>query len=68
MFLIESLPPFENIQFAISTPASEQYMGDGIASRGPGYGMATIRVDGRCLKRDDYHPPQRLPLIAVRRC
>ena len=24
----------------------EQYRGDGIASRGPGYGMVTIRVDG----------------------
>jgi 2-oxoisovalerate dehydrogenase E1 component alpha subunit len=35
-----------NNQFAISTPASEQYSGDGIASRGPGYGMDTIRVDG----------------------
>lgn len=35
-----------NNGFAISTPASEQYAGDGIASRGPGYGMDTIRVDG----------------------
>ena len=25
---------------------SENYAGDGIASRGPGYGMETIRVDG----------------------
>ena len=25
---------------------SEQYRGDGIAVRGPAYGMATIRVDG----------------------
>jgi hypothetical protein len=24
----------------------EQYRGDGIAARGPAYGMATIRVDG----------------------
>lgn len=31
---------------AISTPSAEQYKGDGIASRGPGYGMDTIRVDG----------------------
>ncbi len=31
---------------AISTPAAEQYHGDGIASRGPGYGIPTIRVDG----------------------
>ncbi|KAG8969999.1 hypothetical protein FRC03_012452 [Tulasnella sp. 419] len=35
-----------NNGFAISTPASEQYSGDGIASRGPGYGVDTIRVDG----------------------
>lgn len=35
-----------NNGFAISTPSQEQYRGDGIAGRGPGYGMATIRVDG----------------------
>eukprot|EP00842_Homolaphlyctis_polyrhiza_P004938 jgi/Hompol1/5445/HPOL_001696-RA len=35
-----------NNGYAISTPAREQYRGDGIASRGAGYGMATIRVDG----------------------
>lgn len=35
-----------NNGFAISTPATEQYHGDGIASRGPGYGMPTVRVDG----------------------
>lgn len=35
-----------NNGFAISTPASEQYKGDGIASRGPGYGIESIRVDG----------------------
>ncbi|KAM5538595.1 hypothetical protein V8D89_007624 [Ganoderma adspersum] len=35
-----------NNGFAISTPSSEQYYGDGIASRGPGYGVHTIRVDG----------------------
>jgi len=32
--------------FAISTPSTEQYGGDGIASRGPGYGIDTVRVDG----------------------
>lgn len=32
--------------FAISTPTVDQYAGDGIASRGPGYGLDTIRVDG----------------------
>lgn len=35
-----------NNGFAISTPSSEQYKGDGIASRGIGYGIDTIRVDG----------------------
>lgn len=35
-----------NNGFAISTPASEQYFGDGIAARGAGYGIDTIRVDG----------------------
>ncbi|GBE89687.1 branched-chain alpha-keto acid dehydrogenase E1-alpha subunit [Sparassis crispa] len=35
-----------NNGFAISTPSSEQYHGDGIASRGPGYGVHTLRVDG----------------------
>lgn len=35
-----------NNGFAISTPSHEQYRGDGIASRGIGYGVDTIRVDG----------------------
>ncbi|KAI8099766.1 thiamine diphosphate-binding protein [Halteromyces radiatus] len=35
-----------NNGYAISTPSSEQYKGDGIASRGVGYGMDTIRIDG----------------------
>ncbi|KAH9002626.1 branched-chain alpha-keto acid dehydrogenase E1-alpha subunit [Lactarius hatsudake] len=35
-----------NNGFAISTPSSEQYFGDGIAARGAGYGIDTIRVDG----------------------
>ncbi|KAJ6017892.1 thiamine diphosphate-binding protein, partial [Penicillium sp. IBT 35674x] len=35
-----------NNGFAISTPAAEQYKGDGIASRGVGYGIETLRVDG----------------------
>ena len=35
-----------NNQWAISTPSSEQYRGDGIAARGVAYGMHTIRVDG----------------------
>lgn len=35
-----------NNGYAISTPASQQYAGDGIAARGIGYGIKTIRVDG----------------------
>jgi 2-oxoisovalerate dehydrogenase E1 component alpha subunit len=35
-----------NNGYAISTPANEQFAGDGIASRGIGYGVNTIRVDG----------------------
>uniref|UniRef100_A0A5S6QUU4 2-oxoisovalerate dehydrogenase subunit alpha n=1 Tax=Trichuris muris TaxID=70415 RepID=A0A5S6QUU4_TRIMR len=35
-----------NNGYAISTPVSEQYGGDGVAGRGPAYGLATIRVDG----------------------
>lgn len=38
-----------NNGYAISTPASEQYKGDGIVSRGLGYGMCSIRVDGNDL-------------------
>lgn len=35
-----------NNGYAISTPTREQYRGDGIAGRGPAYGMPAIRVDG----------------------
>jgi len=35
-----------NNGYAISTPSSEQFKGDGIAARGVGYGMKTLRVDG----------------------
>ncbi|KAF5288109.1 hypothetical protein FQA39_LY15496 [Lamprigera yunnana] len=35
-----------NNGYAISTPSKEQYKGDGIAGRGPGYGINTLRVDG----------------------
>ncbi|KAF2689973.1 thiamine diphosphate-binding protein [Lentithecium fluviatile CBS 122367] len=35
-----------NNGYAISTPTSDQYRGDGIASRGTGYGIDTLRVDG----------------------
>ncbi|KAF8358977.1 bckd-1A [Pristionchus pacificus] len=33
-----------NNGYAISTPTSEQYGGDGIAGKGPGYGLHTIRT------------------------
>uniref|UniRef100_A0A915BYZ5 2-oxoisovalerate dehydrogenase subunit alpha n=1 Tax=Parascaris univalens TaxID=6257 RepID=A0A915BYZ5_PARUN len=35
-----------NNGYAISTSTSDQYGGDGIAGRGPGYGVKSIRVDG----------------------
>lgn len=35
-----------NNGYAISTPTADQYRGDGIISRAPGYGMHAIRVDG----------------------
>ena len=35
-----------NNGYAISTPVSEQMVGDGIVSRGPGYGIPAVRVDG----------------------
>jgi 2-oxoisovalerate dehydrogenase E1 component alpha subunit len=38
-----------NNGYAISTPAKDQYRGDGIAARGVAYGMHTIRVDGNDL-------------------
>ena len=38
-----------NNGYAISTPVSEQFAGDGIISRCKGYGMAGIRVDGNDL-------------------
>lgn len=38
-----------NNGYAISTPASEQYAGDGIAGRGSGYGMPAARIDGSDL-------------------
>jgi 2-oxoisovalerate dehydrogenase E1 component alpha subunit len=38
-----------NNGYAISTPVSEQYRGDGVAARGQAYGMVSIRVDGNDL-------------------
>lgn len=38
-----------NNGYAISTPISDQFRGDGIISRAAGYGMRSIRVDGNDL-------------------
>lgn len=38
-----------NNGWAISTPASEQYAGDGIAARGIAFGIPSIRIDGNDL-------------------
>ena len=35
-----------NNRYAISTPTQQQFASDGIAPRGVGYGMKTMRVDG----------------------
>ncbi|MBF0277624.1 MAG: thiamine pyrophosphate-dependent dehydrogenase E1 component subunit alpha [SAR324 cluster bacterium] len=35
-----------NNHYAISTPSEQQFAADGIAPRGVGYGMKTIRIDG----------------------
>jgi 2-oxoisovalerate dehydrogenase E1 component alpha subunit len=35
-----------NNGYSISTPVADQYGGDGIAARGPAFGIPTIRVDG----------------------
>ncbi|XP_044262599.1 2-oxoisovalerate dehydrogenase subunit alpha, mitochondrial [Tribolium madens] len=35
-----------NNGYAISTPVKDQYRGDGVAARGPAYGIHTLRVDG----------------------
>lgn len=40
-----SSPPFDGYP-SRSTSVADQYRGDGIASRAPGYGMHAIRVDG----------------------
>lgn len=52
-----------NNGFAISTPTLEQYRGDGIASRGIGYGIETIRVDG-----NDVLAVREVTEIARRKC
>jgi 2-oxoisovalerate dehydrogenase E1 component subunit alpha len=35
-----------NNGYAISTPSDEQFKGNGIAARGVGYGIKTLRIDG----------------------
>ena len=35
-----------NNKYAIATPHTDQYRGDGIAGKSVGYGMQTYRVDG----------------------
>lgn len=39
-------PSSRNNGYAISMPEEDSYAGDGIASRGQGYGIEAIRVDG----------------------
>ncbi|XP_058793332.1 2-oxoisovalerate dehydrogenase subunit alpha, mitochondrial [Phymastichus coffea] len=38
-----------NNGYAISTPSGQQYAGDGVAAKGPAYGIPTLRVDGNDL-------------------
>ncbi|KAG2065302.1 branched-chain alpha-keto acid dehydrogenase E1-alpha subunit [Suillus decipiens] len=51
MLLASTLPSptlflARNNGFAISTPSSQQFYGDSLSARGPGYGVDTVRVDG----------------------
>lgn len=60
-----------NNGYAISTPTRDQYRGDGIAARGPGYGINTLRVDGNDVfavynvtkKAKDFCLPKNKPVI-----
>lgn len=52
-----------NNGFAISTSTLEQYRGDGIASRGTGYGIDTVRVDG-----NDFFAVREVVAEARKRC
>lgn len=60
-----------NNGYAISTPASEQYSGDGIVSRGEGYGIKSLRVDGNDVlavyqvmkKAREYAAQEGLPVL-----
>jgi len=55
-----------NNGYAISTPSSQQFAADGIAPRGLGYGMTTIRVDGNDILAV-YRATQEARKIAVER-
>ncbi|KAJ8583586.1 hypothetical protein M405DRAFT_917086 [Rhizopogon salebrosus TDB-379] len=51
MLLASTLPSptlflARNNGFAISTPSTQQFYGDSLSARGPGYGVDTVRVDG----------------------
>jgi 2-oxoisovalerate dehydrogenase E1 component alpha subunit len=46
IFRSQTLFICRNNGYSISTPVSEQYAGDGIAARGPAFGIPSIRVDG----------------------
>ena len=55
-----------NNGYAISTPVTDQYAGDGIISRAPGYGMAAIRVDvSRSHESEEETKDQRELIIRV---
>jgi len=56
-----------NNGYAISTPASEQYRGDGIVARGPMYGISAIRVDGGDV-RAMYNAVREARQLAVASC
>ena len=56
-----------NNGWAISTPATEQYRGDGIAGRGPSYGISTLRVDGGDA-RAIYNATAEARKLAIERC
>ena len=46
LLLVDFVAISRNNGYAISTPTSQQYRGDGIAARGPSYNIPVIRVDG----------------------
>lgn len=46
VFILKKVFFNRNNGYAISTPTSDQYRGDGIVARGPSYGIDSVRVDG----------------------